>query len=86
MSTERQRELARLRQRRRRARYVRIDFYPDEDVLEIIHSQLTRWGPTACRPGVINHIIREWAGARDKRDRSLVKPCVYIATTPSSRR
>jgi hypothetical protein len=60
MSKERQRELARLRQRRRRALYVRIDYYPDEDVLDIIHAQLTRYGPTQCRPGVINQIIREW--------------------------
>ncbi|MBP6748054.1 MAG: hypothetical protein KA144_00325 [Xanthomonadaceae bacterium] len=49
------------RQRQRRARMARIDYYPSPDALALIESLRTRYGPTNNNSGIINTIIAEWA-------------------------
>lgn len=48
-------------QRERRARLVRIDYYPDGDVLDLIDARRAPCGEEATNSGVINAIVREWA-------------------------
>ncbi len=47
-------------QRARRARYPRIDYYPDRDAAELIYRLSGPWigGDLS---GVINRIVAEWA-------------------------
>ncbi|MES2671130.1 MAG: HGGxSTG domain-containing protein [Pseudomonadota bacterium] len=49
------------RQRQRRARMARIDYYPSPDALALIESRRTRYGPTNNYSGIIDTIIAEWA-------------------------
>ena len=49
------------RQRQRRARMVRIDYYPSPDALALIESRRTRYGPTNNNSGILDTIIAEWA-------------------------
>ena len=49
------------RQRQRRARMARIDYYPSPDALALIESLRTRYGPTNNNSGIIDTIIAEWA-------------------------
>ena len=49
------------RQRQRRARMARIDYYPSPDALALIESRRTRYGPTNNNSGILNTIIAEWA-------------------------
>ena len=49
------------RQRQRRARMARIDYYPSPDALALIESRRTRYGPTNKNSGILNTIIAEWA-------------------------
>jgi hypothetical protein len=49
------------RQRQRRARMARIDYYPSPDALALIESLRTRYGPTNNNSGILNTIIAEWA-------------------------
>lgn len=49
------------RQRQRRARMARIDYYPSPDALALIESRRTRYGPTNNNSGIIDTIIAEWA-------------------------
>lgn len=59
--SERERELARLRQRRRRAVKQRIDYYPEPDVLEVIDALSFPHTPLYGRPAILTHIVRDWA-------------------------
>ena len=47
------------RQRHRRARMARIDYYPSPDVLALIESRRTRYGSTNNNSGIIDTIIAE---------------------------
>jgi hypothetical protein len=49
------------RQRQRRARMARIDYYPSPDALAWIESRRTRYGPTNNNSGILDTIIAEWA-------------------------
>ena len=49
------------RQRQRRARMARIDYYPSPDALALIESRRTRYGQTNNNSGIIDTIIAEWA-------------------------
>lgn len=49
------------RQRQRRARMARIDYYPSPDALALIESRRTRYGRTNNNSGIIDTIIAEWA-------------------------
>ena len=49
------------RQRQRRAHMARIDYYPSSEVLALIESRRTRYGPTHNNSGIIDTIIAEWA-------------------------
>jgi hypothetical protein len=49
------------RQRQRRARMARIDYYPNPDALALIESRRTRYGPTNNNSGILDTIIAEWA-------------------------
>lgn len=60
------REMARLRQRKRRQKWVRIDYYPDEHAFDIIQSVLNEYSPCNSYSATINHIIREWARRRKR--------------------
>ena len=49
------------RQRQRRARMARIDYYPSPDALALIESRRTRYGRTNNNSGILDTIIAEWA-------------------------
>ncbi len=49
------------RQRQRRARMSRIDYYPSPDALALIESRRTRYGPPNNNSGILDTIIAEWA-------------------------
>ena len=40
---------------------ARIDYYPSSEVLALIESRRTRYGPTNNNSGILNTIITEWA-------------------------
>ena len=51
-------------QRRRRARYPRIDYYPDKEADALIRSMVGPWAGRALS-GVINRMVSEWAEDRE---------------------
>lgn len=58
------RESKRDAQRKRRARYPRIDYYPDDDAAALIYS-LTMPRAGGDLSSVINAIVNEWAQQHD---------------------
>src|SRR5690242_3243134 len=48
-------------QRARRARYPRIDYYPNEEALVAIGEKRSRRYPLNTNSGIIDAIIAEWA-------------------------
>jgi hypothetical protein len=62
---ERQRlkALARIRQRHRRRRILRIDYYPTRKVTKIILRELNEIGGSASYTSVLDSIIEQWADA-----------------------
>ena len=69
------------RQRQRRARMARIDYYPSPDALALIESRRTRYGPTNNNSGIIDTIIAEWAVLAGLKQSEIDKPKTP-ATTP----
>ena len=72
---ERLRALARLRQRERRARRNRIDYYPDELAAKVIQAAVERSEGDSVN-AVINHIISRWVIAQrlDKVNETPLEP------------
>ena len=62
------------RQRQRRARMARIDYYPSPDALALIESRRTRYGPTHNYSGIIDTIIAEWSALAGLKQSELEKP------------
>jgi hypothetical protein len=62
------------RQRQRRARMARIDYYPSADALALIESRRTRYGPTNNNSGILNTIIAEWAVLAGLEQSEIDKP------------
>ncbi len=62
------------RQRQRRARMARIDYYPTPDALALIESRRTRFGPTNNNSGILNTIIAEWAVLAGLKQTEIDKP------------
>ena len=62
------------RQRQRRARIARIDYYPSPDALALIESRRTRYGPTNNNSGILNTIIAEWAVLAGLKQTEMDKP------------
>ena len=62
------------RQRQRRARMARIDYYPSPDALALIESLRTRYGPTNNNSGILNTIIAEWAVFTGLKQSEIDKP------------
>ena len=62
------------RQRQRRARMVRIDYYPSPEALALIDSRRTRYGPTNNNSGIIDTIIAEWAALAGLKQSEIDKP------------
>ncbi len=62
------------RQRQRRARMARIDYYPSPDALALIESRRTRYGPTNNNSGIIDSIIAEWAVLAGLKQTEIDKP------------
>lgn len=69
------------RQRQRRARMARIDYYPSPDALALIESLRTRYGPTNNNSGILNTIIAEWAVFAGLKQSEIDKP-TNPATSP----
>ena len=69
------------RQRQRRARMARIDYYPSPDALALIESRRTRYGRTNNNSGIINTIIAEWAVLAGLKQSEIEKP-TSPATSP----
>ena len=69
------------RQRQRRARMTRIDYYPSPDALALIESRCTRYGPTNNNSGILNTIISEWAVFAGLKQSEIDKP-TSPATSP----
>ena len=69
------------RQRQRRARMARIDYYPSPDALALIESRRTRYGPTNNNSGILDTIIAEWAVLAGLKQTEIDKPKTP-ATTP----
>ncbi len=69
------------RQRQRRARMARIDYYPSPDALALIESRRTRYGRTNNNSGIIDTIIAEWAVLAGLKQSEIDKP-VSPATSP----
>jgi hypothetical protein len=67
-------------QRRRRARFARIDYYPNPDAIALIESRRTRYGPTNNNSGIIDTIIAEWAVLAGIKQSKVEKP-----KTPANR-
>ena len=59
------RERKRQQQRDRRAKYSRIDYYPDKLAAELIERRWS-WRPGCDLSGVINRIISDWAEMRER--------------------
>lgn len=62
------------RQRQRRARMARIDYYPSPDALTLIESRRTRYCPTNNYSGILNTIIAEWAVLAGLKQTEIDKP------------
>ena len=62
------------RQRQRRARMARIDYYPSPDALALVESRRTRYGPTNNNSGILNTIIAEWAVFAGLKQSEIEKP------------
>ena len=62
------------RQRQRRARMARIDYYPSPDALALIESRRSRYGPTNNYSGILNTIIAEWAAFALLKQTEVAKP------------
>ncbi len=62
------------RQRQRRARMARIDYYPSPDALALIESRRTRYGPTNNNSGILDTIIAEWAVLAGLKQTEIDKP------------
>ncbi len=62
------------RQRQRRARMARIDYYPSPDALALVESRRTRYGPTNNNSGILNAIIAEWAVFAGLKQSEIEKP------------
>ena len=62
------------RQRQRRARMARIDYYPSPDALALIESRRRRYGPTNNNSGILNTIIAEWAVLAGLKQSEIDKP------------
>ena len=62
------------RQRQRRARMARIDYYPSPNALALIESRRTRYGPTHNNSGIIDTIIAEWAALAGLKQSEIDKP------------
>lgn len=71
------------RQRQRRARMARIDYYPSPEALVLIESRRTRYGPTNNNSGIIDMIIAEWAVLAGLRQSEIDKP-KSPATSPGA--
>ena len=69
------------RQRQRRARMARIDYYPSPDALALIESRRTRYGPTNNNSGILDTIIAEWAVLAGLKQSEIDKP-TSPATSP----
>jgi hypothetical protein len=69
------------RQRQRRARMARIDYYPSPDALALIESRRTRYGGTNNNSGILNTIIAEWAVLAGLKQSEIDKP-TSPATSP----
>ena len=69
------------RQRQRRARMARIDYYPSPDALALIESRRTRYGRTNNNSGIIDTIIAEWAKLAGLKQTEIDKP-TSPATSP----
>ncbi|MFZ2752651.1 MAG: HGGxSTG domain-containing protein [Lysobacteraceae bacterium] len=69
------------RQRQRRARMARIDYYPSPDALALIESRRTRYGRTNNNSGILDTIIAEWAVFAGLKQSELDKP-TSPATSP----
>ncbi|MBP7914635.1 MAG: hypothetical protein KAZ63_04745 [Vitreoscilla sp.] len=66
----------RQQQRERRARYPRIDYYPDERADEVIRSRSGRF--VGCDfSSVINRIVAEWVGFSQGQEKGEV---AFVAT------
>ena len=62
------------RQRQRRARMARIDYYPSPDALALIESRRTRYCPTNNYSGILNTIIAELAALALLKQTEVAKP------------
>lgn len=62
------------RQRQRRARMARIDYYPSPDALALIESRRTHYGRTNNNSGIIDTIIAEWAVFAGLKQSEIDKP------------
>ena len=62
------------RQRQRRARMARIDYYPSANALALIESRRTRYGRTNNNSGIIDTIIAEWAVFAGLKQTEIDKP------------
>ena len=62
------------RQRQRRARMARVDYYPSPDALALIESRRTRYGRTNNNSGILNTIIAEWAVLAGLKQSEIDKP------------
>ena len=69
------------RQRQRRTRMARIDYYPSPDALALIESRRTRYGRTNNNSGIIDTIIAEWAVLAGLKQSEIDKPA-SPATSP----
>lgn len=69
------------RQRQRRARMARVDYYPSPDALALIESRRTRYGSTNNNSGIIDTIIAEWAVLAGLKQSEIDKP-TSPATSP----
>ena len=62
------------RQRQRRARMARVDYYPSPDALALIESRRTRYGRTNNNSGILDTIIAEWAVLAGLKQSEIDKP------------
>lgn len=66
--------LARLRQRDRRSRMLRIDYYPDAKTAKIIRAEIERDTRINSYTAVLDRIVSQWAAARDQNKNNDARP------------
>lgn len=70
-------------QRERRAKLVRIDYYPEADVVALIEAKRPRYGPESTNSATLNAILREWAELTGIKKNEVEKPMTSARLAPA---